>query len=223
MVNYSEMIDNYLKKCSGRAIDVFYELYQFVEPLDSSEQALAIKHICENAEEIDSDGSYTAKNHFSELQLSKIDSKFRKKNLFEKINDLALSSAINAVNPIEFYSSVWALIVSLTTNSTRERALALFALSKCELVPYRSIGTGISMEDDEYRQLIGQIDSALIDNVEYIFKLHYPQKTQLSSLLLDWLLCIKDKRAQVVFLSIVINNLKRTTREKIMSAIDNVD
>ncbi|MBQ6160216.1 MAG: hypothetical protein IJK24_04650 [Oscillospiraceae bacterium] len=223
MENHFELIDNYLKVCSGKAIDVFYELYQFVEPLDFAKQASAIKYICEKVEEIDSDFSYTAKSHFSELQYSKIDIKFQKKNLLQKISALTISSSINAEDPCVFYEKLWSLVIKLTSKTTRERALALYMLSRSELIPYRPIGTGISMEDEEYRRILRNLDPSLIDNVEYIVKLHYDQKTQFSSLLLDWLLSINGRESQVVFLSIILNNIKRTTKRNIQEAIENAD
>lgn len=220
--NCIEKIDEYLKKCSGRVIDVFYELYQIIATLEPNEQAIAVRHILEGVREINTDESCEAKCHFNQSQISRINQKFQKKQINENIRKMTIVFSINALDTNTYFEKVWEYILASTSKNPRERALAIFALSNCDLLPYRPIGVGLSMDEEEYRNILTGIDPQLIENVDYIFKLEYSQKTQVSSLLLDWLLSLNDKKAQVVFMAVILNNLKRTTKNSFLNAIKNI-
>ena len=152
-MDYQTKIKSFLSTCSGRVMNVYYELYTIVDSLEDSNQAAAIQYICENYYEFENDSSYEIKkDYYSDKQLEQISRKFTKIDLNGLIESLANESSQKGVSPDEFYSILWNTIKK-KFKTKRELALALSVITKNELIPYRAVGIGLSMTDEEYKEL----------------------------------------------------------------------
>ncbi|MCR4594667.1 MAG: hypothetical protein K5761_06400 [Clostridiales bacterium] len=216
-MDYLKEIKEYLSVCSGKIMNVYYELYAIVEQLDEKEQPVAIEFICENIESIQSDDSYEIiKNYFTDEQLERVTRKFFETDLLGIISTLAENAAKEKLPPLEFYTQLWNRLKN-KYKTKRERALVLYELTKNDLIPYRAVGTGLSMSNEEYRQILKDIGKDFISETEYILDLDYEQKTQRASLLVDKLLMLNDRKKQSVYMAKIINavenNIKKTIKE----------
>lgn len=216
-MDYLKKIKEYLSVCSGKIMNVYYELYAIVEQLDEKEQPVAIEFICENIESIQSDDSYEIiKNYFTDEQLERVTRKFFETDLLGIISTLAENAAKEKLPPLEFYTQLWNRLKN-KYKTKRERALVLYELTKNDLIPYRAVGTGLSMSNEEYRQILKDIGKDFISETEYILDLDYEQKTQRASLLVDKLLMLNDRKKQSVYMAKIINavenNIKKSIKE----------
>ena len=222
-MDYQERLHQFFSVCSGKVSDVFYELYDIIISFDNEEQPLAVRYACENVFNVESDSTYRIeKRYYSLEQYRKAVDIARKK--FEPIlNDLIQNSIRDSVDEDTFYRKVWTIIQNNKMFKTkRDRAYALFVLADNSLVPYRNVGTGISMENDEYRKIIDSFDASAILDTRYILKTSYDQRTQRASLLLDKLLALESKEERTVYFSIVLEELEDTLKGKMKEAIDNL-
>ncbi len=104
----------------------------------------------------------------------------------------------------------------------KKTALALFLLADDCLIPYRKIGTGIEMSDETFSEIIDMMNSNQLADMKYILALHYPQKTQSTSLLVDTLLSLPSRESQAVFLATLIDTVTKSTKENIKESIDSL-
>jgi len=221
-MKYEKLIHDFLSVCDGRISNVFYELYSIVDSLDEAEQPAAVMYVCENAYRIESDYSYRIeKDYYTVPQAWKAEQKLTEKFI------PAIKSEINAcakagIEPIELYSRMWKLIQSSMFKSKRERALALFWLADYKLIPYRSVGIGLTMENDEYKATFDSFPKSLLDETRYILKMDYDQKTQRASLLVDRLLSLNSKEEQTVYMTAIMDEIGDNVKAAVTSALDNI-
>lgn len=214
-MDYIKEIKEYLSVCSGKIMNVYYELYAIVEKIDEKEQPVAIEFICEHIESIDSDNSYKiTKNYYTDEQLKRVTRKFVETGLHGIISDIAENAAKEKLPPVQFYTLLWNRLIK-TYKTKRERALILYELPKNDLIPYKAVGTGLSMSNEEYRQTLKDIGEEFLSETEYILDLDYEQKTQRASLLVDKLLMLNDKKKQSVYMAKIINSVEKNIKESI--------
>lgn len=219
-MDYLKEIKDYLSACSGKIMNVYYELYKIVEQMNENEQPAAIKFICEHIDSIDSDSSYeVTKDYYTDEQLKRISQKFAETNLHGKISSLAEKSAKEKLPPAEFYTLLWSKMKQ-TYKTKRERALLLYELTKNDLIPYKAVGTGLSMSNEEYRQILTDIGEELLGETEYILALDYEQKTQSASLLVDNLIKLNDRSKQSVYMSMIIKAVELKIKKNIREMLD---
>lgn len=219
-MDYLNALKDYLAVCSGKIMNVYYELYLIIERIDEKEQPAAIEFICENIDSIDSDNSYIiTKDYYTDEQLKRVSRKFVETDLHGQISSLAENAAKEKLPPKEFYTLLWSKIKK-TYKTKRERALILYELTKNELIPYRAVGTGLSMSNEEYRQILEDIGEDFLSETEYILNLNYEQKTQSASLLVDKLLMLNDRKKQSVYLSMIIKAVEQDVKEAIKEMLD---
>lgn len=216
-MNSIDIIKEYLSTCSGKIMNVYYELYGLIEQIDEEQQPAAIKYFCENIDTIDSDSSYEiTKNYYSDDQLKRISHKFHETDLHGKIDSLADTSSRQSLPPIDFYGLLWNSLKK-TYRTKRERALLLYEMSQNSHIPYRAIGTGLSMSNEEFKKILSLIGEDLVRETEYMLDLNYEQKTQLSSLLVDRIIKLDDRKKQSVYMAMLIQvieqNIKSSLRE----------
>ncbi len=221
-MNYKEILDEFLSTCSGKVQNVFFKIYLIIESLDESEQLPAFIYICNNVFSIDSDYSKRVdKDYYTEEQASLAHRKISKK-FIPLLDALIEESAKNTVDSTEFYSRVWSLIQSSIFKTKRERALAIFRVANHDLIPYRNVGMGLSMENEQFNNIMESLEDTVISDTEYILKLNYDQKTQRASLLVDKLLALKTNDEKVVYMSMIISALENNIKEKINEAIERI-
>ena len=219
-MDYLKELKEYLAVCSGKIMNVYYELYNIVEQLDEKEQPVAIEFICEQLDSIESDESYKiTKDYFTDEQLKRVSRKFAETDLHGKISTLAEKAAKEMMPPAEFYAQLWSKLKT-TYKTKRERALLLYELTKNDLIPYRAVGIGISMSNEEYREILNEIGKELLYETEYILSLDYEQKTQSASLLVDNLLKLDSREKQSVYLSKIINRVEQNVKNSIRELLD---
>ena len=131
----------------------------------------------------------------------------------------ATDSSKNNVQPIEFYRKIWNKLCSYCRND-KETAYVLFVLVDHDLIPYRNVGIGISMSDEDYAAGAKKIRTTIFKDTMYIFSLRYEEKTQQASLLLDQLLSLEDKNLQTIYMSMIIQLVERNIKDRLKDCID---
>lgn len=219
-MDYLKELKEFLAVCSGKIMNVYYELYNIVEQLDEKEQPAAIEFICEQIDSIESNESYViTKNYYTDEQLKRITRRFAEADLHGKISALAEKAAKEMLPPAEFYALLWNKLKKMF-KTKHERALLLYELTTNDLIPYRAVGTGISMSNEEYQMILKEIGNELISETEYILALDYDQKTQRASLLVDNLIKLNDRKKQCVYLSIIIKDVEQSIKTSIKEMLD---
>lgn len=221
-MDYKLELKEYLSKCSGKVVNVFYEVYQIISSVEESSQADAIMCLVGFLGNIDSDGSHKAKDYYTEAQLDRVNQKFSKKKLDEFIYEQATAASHAGIQPIDFYRNIWNDIKNSFCRTEKECALALFKLMDNDLIPYRNVGVGISMSNTEYKAAAKKIRNTVFDDTKYILNLYYEQKTQRASLLVDKLLSLEDKQLQAVYMTMIINEVEENIKDQLKDYIDNM-
>lgn len=219
-MDYKQRLEEYLSTCQGRVIDVFYEIYQIIKSYDAQVQPEIMATLFCVLEDIDSDESVPVKkSYFTKAQIERIDAKFQKKNLREFLWAQAEHSAQMSVPPEQFYQDIWQQLHDNFCRNDREWALALFHMASCKLYPYRSVGIGLSMEDEEYKKIITKLKALFFKDIEYILSLDYDQKTQQVSLLLEKMQSLPDRDSQVVYLCMLLETVQLLLRNQYQESI----
>lgn len=94
-------------------------------------------------------------------------------------------------------------------------------LAEAEQLNY-SRETLIEMSDETFSEIIDMMNSNQLADMKYILALHYPQKTQSTSLLVDTLLSLPSRESQAVFLATLIDTVTKSTKENIKESIDSL-
>lgn len=81
---------------------------------------------------------------------------------------------------------------------------------------------GELMSDETFSEIIDMMNSNQLADMKYILALHYPQKTQSTSLLVDTLLSLPSRESQAVFLATLIDTVTKSTKENIKESIDSL-
>lgn len=219
-MDYEKKLFAFFSTCNGKIMNVFYNAYSIINSLEASEQPFAVKYLCENIHSIKSDNTNSIqKEYYSEEQVR------RAGEIIEEKFKPVLSAMIELyskknIEPIDFYSEAWQVIQSSMFRSKRERALALFALADHDLIPYRNVGIGLSMSNDDYHAIVESLENTVLQDAEYILKLDFEQKTQRASLLLDKLLSLESREAQTVYLAIIMNEVMSNYKEHLKSTLE---
>ena len=221
-MTYEKKLTDFLSTCDGRVRDVFFSIYSIIDSLDEKEQASAVMYVCENVYKIRSDHSNRiTKDYYTAEQVAKAGQIINQK--FTPILEYLIEkSAKNSVAPIDFYSKAWELIQSSIFRTKRDRALALFSLADHELIPYRGVGNGMTMENEKYQSIVDVLKAKVLDDTNFILKMDFDQKTQRASLLVDRLLSLESKEEQAVYMAVLINTVENNIKENLKAALDDV-
>lgn len=222
-MDFKEKISQIFTRSDGLVIDVFYELYIYISSLSPEQQYKAFRYMCENAKcyKIDEANLIAIKKHFTEEKLEKYLPKLND-SFVEKIENIIIDSSKSNVPSDVLYNEVWDIIQSSKTCKTKhEKALATFMFAYNDLVPYTPVGTGISMENDQYQTIIDSFDPSLLKQTKIIMQMKYDQKTQKASLLVEKLQKL-DFQAQSVYLSIVLDMLEQKIKDELKTKIDSI-
>lgn len=220
-MNYKQLLKTYLSTCSGKVINVFYEIYQIIKSIEKDLQPDAIMYFI-SILNTESDKSRTVtKEYYTDAQLDKIREKFQKENIQQSIYDEANNSSKNNIEPIEFYRNIWNKLNAFCKDD-KESAYALFILADHDLIPYRNVGMGISMPDEDYIAGMKKIGTSIFKDTMYIFSLRYEQKTQLASLLVDKLLSLEDKTLQTIYMTMIIQCVEKNMKDHLKNYIEEI-
>lgn len=88
--------------------------------------------------------------------------------------------------------------------------------------PRTMLETVEEMSDETFSEIIDMMNSNQLADMKYILALHYPQKTQSTSLLVDTLLSLPSRESQAVFLATLIDTVTKSTKENIKESIDSL-
>ena len=222
-MNYKTILDDFFSTCDGPVLDVFFSAYSILESIEAVDQPAALMYVCENALAIETNGSQRIeKNYYNDEQLKRANKKINQKFL-PALDKLITECSKQSVTPQEFYGGLWELIQSPILSTKRERAYAVFRVIDHRLIPYRSVGTGVSMDEEMYNKVIDTIDTRILEDTEYILQLRYEQRTQRASLLLDKLLSLKTREQQVAYMAIIMNEIENKIRDKVKLALEKVN
>lgn len=220
-MNYKERIKELFSKGDGRVIDLFYEVYCYVSSLESLEQVAAIQYICDNVKnfENDEEDNIIIPKHFKDGMLERY---WKNANRFRStIKELAYKLSKNNTDAKDFYSLLWDNIVSnKICKNKHEKALALFLVVDSKYIPYRAVGIGLSMENEQFNELSKKIAEKMMKDVDLILQIDYEQKTQRASLLVEKLCSCETLEEKSVFLSMLIDKLESDFKEKLEDYIN---
>lgn len=223
-MNYTERIDQLIKHSNGRVVDVFYELFMYILSLDADMQSSAFQYTCENVKKLEYDDSneIDIQEHFTDDQLKRFIERSKEKTL-KLINDLISESTKHNVSKEKFYETAWNLILSgKTCKSKRDQALMMYHFVDNGLIPYVAIGTGISMSQEQYSDIIDSFDETFLIEAETIINIAYDQKTQRASLLLERINLLNSFHEQSVYLSLILDMVEDRIKEKLKERIDDI-
>ena len=65
-----------------------------------------------------------------------------------------------------------------------------------------------------------QIGESIFEDTLYIFNMHYEQKTQYASLLMDKLLSLEDRNLQTVYMSLILKVVETNMRDRLKSSVE---
>lgn len=158
-------------------------------------------------------GNAEAQKSAAEKELSEL--RERPVEVAVEVDEKAVAEAVTAARAKN--DAEWAEKMAKVKNELSEAGL------KAEkLIPYRKIGTGIEMSDETFSEIIDMMNSNQLADMKYILALHYPQKTQSTSLLVDTLLSLPSRESQAVFLATLIDTVTKSTKENIKESIDSL-
>lgn len=218
-MNYELMLKEYLSTCSGKVLSVLYEVYQIIKKVEEDLQPEAVEYFLTVVGEIESDGTNkVTKKYFTDVQLTKVRNKFESKNFEKAIQDEVTNDSQGDIEPIEFYRRIWEKIRAFCKND-REYTYALFMLLDSNLIPYRKVGVGISMSEEEYAAGLQKLRDTVLEDTRYILKLRYHQKTQYASLLVDRLKLLEDSNLQAIYMATIVNIVEENIKKKIYNSI----
>ena len=221
-MKYEERLSEFLSTCDGKVRNVFFDIYCILESIESANQPAALMFVCENAFKMKSDSSRRIeKEYYTVEQAERAEQKIGTK-FMPIFDELVQDYSKKNVAPIKFYTEVWNLMQSSIFRSKREKALALFRVVDHDLIPYRSVGVGITMENETFWSIADALEENALADMEYILKLDYDQKTQRASLLLDKMLGLNSKDEQTVYLALLMKAIENNIREEIKEALDNI-
>lgn len=219
-MDFEKDIFSFLSTCDGVISSVFYELYMKIGALEEIDQIHAVTYVCENYDKIKCDYSNKiTKKYYTDEQLDKISEKFIRSNLRGKIVKIAEDSSKAMKSKEDFYSDLW-LSLTKEYKSKRERALILYEIVNSVYVPYRPVGVGISMSNDEYKKNLDSIGKECLDDTHYILALNYAQKTQMASLLAEKYNQLQTLEEQSVYLATIIRLVEQNIKSSINSLLD---
>ena len=219
-MDYKRQLDAYLSTCAGGVLNVFYEIYQIIKSVEPDSQPEAVMYFVDTLDQSHSDESHeVTKDYYTEKQLNAAREKFRKKKIRTLITQEVNEASKNNVPPIGFYRNIWGKLTSYCKND-REAAYVLFTLVDHRLIPYRGVGIGVSMSDEEYEACVQKIGDTVFWDTMYIFQLNYEQKTQYASLLVDKLLALEDRNLQTVYMSLILKMVEKNMRDRLKSSIE---
>ena len=219
-MNNISILSDYLGKCDGKVTDVLYEIWSIIDNCEDSEKIAAFRFFFENQKIINSDGSLeTKKSYFTDAQISTSIERLINKDINGKIEKLTENAVKNNYSEDRFYELLWEIVVK-SSKTKRDKAMALFFIMENALLPYKNVGTGKEMSQEDYENYIDKIGQRKIDEINYIFGLPLEQKTQTSSLLLERLLDIDDKNEQIVLLSIILEQNNEKVKNELKTFID---
>lgn len=220
-MSYKERIKELFSRGEGRVIDLFYEVYNYVLSLDVSEQLGAIQYICDNAKTFgnDEENNIVIRKHFKDGMIEKY---WNNANRFKHITkELAYDMSKNNVEAIDFYLKLWENIVSNKICKNKyEKSLALLMIVDSKFIPYRTVGMGLSMNDEEFQEISSDIANKTLKDIDYILQIDYEQKTQRTSLLVEKMSSFETLEEKSVFLAMLLDIIESNFKEKLEDYIN---
>lgn len=222
-MDYQKKLDAIISKSEGKVIDVFYEMFSLIVSLEEEIQVEAFQYLCENVKSIKIDESETiaVKEHFTEEKLLKYIPNI-KERFFKAVKELTFNSSKNNVSANDLYKQVWNMIISNKYCKTKhEKALATFIFVDSDFIPYKAVGTGISLEEDTYFSILDSLDD-IIKESEMITQVDYEQKTQQSSLLVERINSLDSFEKQSVFMATILDMVEENIKSELKRTIDSI-
>lgn len=189
MKRYEELVKNY----NGEVYDLCYELLN-----EGGDDAEIFEYACKNFGIEPSSKQLQLKEHFSKEEIEKYVSVYG-----DTVNGLLNSTIkkcnLGVIEPNDFYRTLWSAFCN-NFKTEKEKAFALYYTLIDKSIPYRYLGTPISMSNERYSQLAKNNVSA-IDQIKYILRSGYTQRTEIASLILNCLNGINDFESRSVVMS----------------------
>lgn len=219
-MDYKEKITELFSKGEGRLVDLFYELFCYILTLDFKQQVDSLQFVCENAKKIKNsdDNTIIIKEYYKEGMIEKYwENAIRLK---DQSQQLAFDCSKNNIKLVDFYEKLWNLILTNKyCRSKREKAFGLCLIIDSNFIPYRAVGIGISMDDEQFNNIINEIKEFAIADMDMILQINYEQKTQQASLLAEKLQQLETLEQRSIFLSLLIEKIESKLKEKIQDYI----
>lgn len=214
-----EKVLELITQFDGKIYDLCYELLH-----DNDRQSEVFQFVCEKLLKKPENPQIQIKRYFDESEIKEYET------IYGDIINGIITSAIKKcdygiIKPEEFYKNVWESYC-INFESLKERAFAFYYTLIDMKIPYTYIGKPLSMSNEKYREIIKNNEDS-IEKVKYIFKVSYPQKTEIASLILKCIDDIDDYESKVVVLAKTLDaycmeksSIKGVSMEKMLQKIN---
>lgn len=201
----NKKIEQLIKNYDGEIYDLCYKII-----VESEDFEKDFQYVCENFELKNKQKTIKIEEYFQETEIELM------KKIYANVVDGLIAQNISKVNygivkPEQFYVMLWE-DVCRNFKETKELAFALYWIVIDKRIPYIYIGTPLSMDDDEFKD-ISKANKDNIKKIEYVLRAGYLQRTEEASMLLKIITDIENYRDQVVVFTYLISFLQET-REK---------
>lgn len=198
---FKELIKNY----DGEIYDLCYKIVA-----ESDDLKKDFQYVCENIDLKNEQKTIEIEEYFDETEIELM------KKIYANVIDGLLAQNISKVNygivePEQFYTTLWG-DVCRNFKETKELAFALYWIIIDKRIPYIYIGTPLSMDDEEFKEL-SKANRDNIKKIEYVLRAGYSQRTEEASMLLKIITDIENYKDQVIVFTHLISFLQES-REK---------
>lgn len=199
MNKYMEVLNTW----NGELEDLCFELYSMLKQESENEQIFYFQMLCEMVGTIESNESRTLHKYFEKGDIGQLKEIYGK-YVDETINAVRKKVICDKLEIEDFYRLLWNMVMKNSIlNSDKEKAFGLLWILADNGIPYFEVGTPLSMENEEYGQIIDK-NKKSIDRVKYILSIPFDQRTEVASLVLQEILKVEDYRVQTVILTQVM-------------------
>lgn len=201
----NKKIEQLIKNYDGEIYDLCYKLI-----VESGDFKNDFQYVCENIELKNEQKTNKIEEYFQETEIELL------KKIYANVVDGLITQNISKANygivkPEQFYTMLWE-DVCRNFKEIKELAFALYWIVIDKRIPYVYIGTPLSMDNDEFKEISkANIDS--IEKIKYVLRAGYSQRTEEASILLKVITDIPNYKDQVVVFTYLISFLQET-REK---------
>lgn len=196
----NKKIEQLIKNYDGKIYDLCYKLI-----VESGDFKNDFQYVCENIELKNEQKTNKIEEYFQETEIELL------KKIYANVVDGLITQNIRKANygivkPEQFYTMLWE-DVCRNFKEIKELAFALYWIVIDKRIPYVYIGTPLSMDNDEFKEITkANIDS--IEKIKYVLRAGYSQRTEEASILLKVITDIPNYKDQVVVFTHLISFLQ---------------
>ena len=221
MMKINEKLKELITTYDGQDIDLCYYVFEALNEVDVRESSIGLKFFFEEIRTNVTDKTLKLETKVSQEELNQYH-KMYGKYINELLNVLVKKAHLNAWATSDFYDTLWTTLKedSLLEN-VKSYAFAILCFAQSPLLPYVELNKPVEMDNDKFSTLIkDQMQS--VQKVRHILRLGLSQKTEVSSLILQELLKVKDCEKQIVLLAVILDEVVKDKLKGLQGIIQEI-